>query len=241
MTGSAGRILSGSIQWVSTKDADSIHSREQYLPVLEDIKSLTPNHIPSAENALDTLTQVIFLDQMPRNCFRGLEAKTVFTVFDRLALDLSLRSLFPKTFEAGFPNESASAQTGTPWYDSDATVLNQEDMAAGLDHAPEIRHRFFYRMWFLLPLTHSESLKVHDWADTKNKAMLEDLQRMEFPTPEDKEKALGFNAKLTDAEHQHRVILERFGRYPHRNKPLGRESTPEEIHYLENGGQTFGS
>ena len=40
---------------------------------------------------------------------------------------------------------------------------------------------------------------------------------------------------------QHQVVIERFGRFPHRNKSLGRPSTPDEIAYLESGGQTFGA
>lgn len=43
-----------------------------------------------------------------------------------------------------------------------------------------------------------------------------------------------------DYEKRHKVIIERFGRYPHRNQAIGRESTKEEIDYLENGGETFG-
>lgn len=42
-------------------------------------------------------------------------------------------------------------------------------------------------------------------------------------------------------EKRHNVILEKFGRYPHRNQVLGRESTAEEMEYLENGGETFGT
>jgi uncharacterized protein (DUF924 family) len=34
----------------------------------------------------------------------------------------------------------------------------------------------------------------------------------------------------------HAELIARFGRFPHRNGPLGRESTPEEIAYLEGGG-----
>lgn len=34
----------------------------------------------------------------------------------------------------------------------------------------------------------------------------------------------------------HRDIIARFGRFPHRNEVLGRESTPEEIAFLEGGG-----
>lgn len=49
-----------------------------------------------------------------------------------------------------------------------------------------------------------------------------------------------FLTNTFDYEKRHKVIIERFGRYPHRNPALGRKSTPEEIEYLENGGDTFG-
>jgi uncharacterized protein (DUF924 family) len=42
-----------------------------------------------------------------------------------------------------------------------------------------------------------------------------------------------------DFAEQHRVIIERFGRFPHRNATLGRESTPEELAFLEQPGSSF--
>ena len=39
---------------------------------------------------------------------------------------------------------------------------------------------------------------------------------------------------------QHRDIIERFGRFPHRNATLGRETTPEERDWLAGGGARFG-
>ena len=38
---------------------------------------------------------------------------------------------------------------------------------------------------------------------------------------------------------RHAVVIRRFGRYPHRNAILGRESTPEETEYLATGGRSF--
>jgi uncharacterized protein (DUF924 family) len=40
---------------------------------------------------------------------------------------------------------------------------------------------------------------------------------------------------------RHREVIERFGRFPHRNALLGRPSTDEERSYLESGGETFGA
>ena len=42
-----------------------------------------------------------------------------------------------------------------------------------------------------------------------------------------------------DYEKRHKKIIERFGRYPHRNKILGRESTPEELEFLDQPGSSF--
>jgi uncharacterized protein (DUF924 family) len=40
-------------------------------------------------------------------------------------------------------------------------------------------------------------------------------------------------------ELKHKAIIDRFGRYPHRNQVLGRKSTPEELAFLEQPGSSF--
>lgn len=50
--------------------------------------------------------------------------------------------------------------------------------------------------------------------------------------------ALG-NAEWTEYAHRHQVIIERFGRFPHRNEILGRESTAEEIAFLKEPNSSF--
>ena len=40
-------------------------------------------------------------------------------------------------------------------------------------------------------------------------------------------------------EQSHQAIIERFGRYPHRNALLGRESSPEELAFLSEPGSGF--
>jgi len=42
-----------------------------------------------------------------------------------------------------------------------------------------------------------------------------------------------------DFELKHKSIIDRFGRYPHRNEILGRESTKEEIEFLKGPGSSF--
>lgn len=50
--------------------------------------------------------------------------------------------------------------------------------------------------------------------------------------------ALG-NPHWIDYANRHKVIIERFGRFPHRNACLGRESTPEELAFLSQPGSSF--
>lgn len=90
-----------------------------------------------------------------------------------------------------------------------ALVLAQEAVAAGAHKALSQTERVF----LLLPYMHSESRQIHIQAEA--------LYR-EF-TPREN----------YDFELQHKAIVDRFGRYPHRNEVLGRQSTPEEVKFLK--------
>lgn len=96
-----------------------------------------------------------------------------------------------------------------------ALGLAQEAVAQGADQALEPPLRAFLYM----PYMHSESRAIH--------ALAEPL----FAVP-------GLENNLR-AERQHRAIVDRFGRYPHRNHALGRESTAEEIAFLQQPGSSF--
>jgi uncharacterized protein (DUF924 family) len=99
--------------------------------------------------------------------------------------------------------------------DSLALVLAQEAVLNGADKALPVEWRSF----MYLPYMHSESLIIHDQAITL------------FG-----QKGLEFNL---DFEHKHRVIIEKFGRYPHRNHILKRESTPAELEFIKQPGSSF--
>ena len=49
----------------------------------------------------------------------------------------------------------------------------------------------------------------------------------------------GFGSESGEYASRHMVIIERFGRFPHRNKTLGRQSTPEELEFLKEPGSSF--
>jgi uncharacterized protein (DUF924 family) len=79
------------------------------------------------------------------------------------------------------------------------------------------------RQFLYLPLEHSEDL-----ADQER--CVELMRSLEAYEP---------TKGLTEWAEKHRVIIARFGRFPHRNAALGRASTPEEIEFLRQPGSSF--
>ncbi len=100
-------------------------------------------------------------------------------------------------------------------WDPLALALAQEAVAAESDRALEGPQRAFLYM----PYMHSESTLVHETA----------IALFSAPGLED-------NLKF---ERRHKAIIDRFGRYPHRNAVLGRTSTAEEIEFLQQPGSGF--
>ena len=94
-------------------------------------------------------------------------------------------------------------------------ALAQEAIAVGANGPLNpVEKSFLY-----MPFMHSESLVIHEMA-------------VELFS----EKGLESNL---DFEFRHKRIIEKFGRYPHRNALLGRKSTPEEIKFLTKPGSSF--
>lgn len=99
--------------------------------------------------------------------------------------------------------------------DQMAVILSQEAISLEIDTLLEPTERKF----LYLPLMHSESLVIHQMAEAVYR-QLGDPSSLEF-------------------ELKHKNIIERFGRYPHRNEILGRKSTEEEIEFLQTPGSSF--
>lgn len=99
--------------------------------------------------------------------------------------------------------------------DSLALILAQEAIAIGADQELEGSEKSFLYM----PYMHSESKVIHEEA----------VKLFE---------AAGLAGNL-DFELKHKEIIDRFGRYPHRNEILGRQSTTEEIEFLKQPGSSF--
>ncbi len=99
--------------------------------------------------------------------------------------------------------------------DTLALALAQEAVAAGADLLLDQQRRVFLYM----PYMHSESALIHETA----------LRLFRDRAPADNH----------EFELRHKAIIDRFGRYPHRNVILGRESTAEETEFLTQPGSSF--
>ena len=99
--------------------------------------------------------------------------------------------------------------------DAQALVLAQEAIASGAEQSLDALQRSFLYM----PFMHSESLEIHQQA------------RKLFERN-------GIQSNI-DYEIKHQQVIEQFGRYPHRNEILNRESSAEEITFLSQPGSRF--
>ena len=104
-----------------------------------------------------------------------------------------------------------------------------------IDKCDRFREVVGWRVWFNMPLEHSESVRDHEYLATVLRGMLEAARRN---GDEGGEKFLGL---MIPYEGYHFEPLKRFGRYPWRNRWLGRKNTRDEDRYFEEGGKTFGT
>ena len=111
-------------------------------------------------------------------------------------------------------------------HDKIALRLSVEGIVQGLDKelAP------IERLFFYMPLQHAESRRVQE----KSIEVFRVLERTVSPTLEQT-----FETFTQFAELHHDIVAQ-FGRFPHRNKVLGRENTPEEAVYLDADAPSFG-
>jgi uncharacterized protein (DUF924 family) len=96
-----------------------------------------------------------------------------------------------------------------------ALVLAQEAVRRGLDQLePTLQRAFYYR-----PFQHSEALSMQE-ESLRLFSLLGDTNALDFAA-------------------RHKAIIDRFGRFPHRNLIVGRSSTEEEEKFLQEPGSAF--
>ena len=111
-------------------------------------------------------------------------------------------------------------------YDERALAATLGGMQSAADGALEVVERLF----FYMPLQHCEAAEVQDESVAAYRRLL-----MEAP-----QELQGVFQDAVKSAEEHRSIIQRFGRFPHRNEVLRRPSTPDEEAYLESTDQRMG-
>lgn len=106
-----------------------------------------------------------------------------------------------------------------------AQAVLRHALDQGLDRELRTMERYF----LLMPLMHAESRELQS----------EGIERFDQLAREAEPGAMQAARAAADYMRKHEVIVARFGRFPHRNKVLDRESTPEETAFLGEPGSSF--
>jgi len=112
-------------------------------------------------------------------------------------------------------------------FDAKAREVALGAISAGFDE----RLHPLEAVFLYLPLEHAEDLELQN----RSVKLFEKLRQRAQESMQNQ-----FN-EFADYAGRHRDIIRRFGRFPHRNALLGRESASDELKYLASGGEVFGS
>jgi uncharacterized protein (DUF924 family) len=105
-------------------------------------------------------------------------------------------------------------------FSADLLALNW--CLSGIHDKLEKQLRPIEQVFFYLPLEHAEDLSLQHLCVERFQQLVEEVPSSQRETFE------GF----LDYAEQHAAVIEQFGRFPHRNEVLGRESTLGELEYL---------
>lgn len=108
-------------------------------------------------------------------------------------------------------------------YDYIAQAVSLDAIAKGID-AQQNAKSMAWRLWFYMPLEHSERRDLHE-------QLAKFTQDMKDDSP--------YYKQTSAFALSHHDIIEKFGRYPYRNETLGRKSTPEELEWIRENGNPF--
>ena len=134
-------------------------------------------------------------------------------------VDAEIRQRFEATLAAEMRNELES------WGKDARGQLARAALDRGLDkHLRPVEKVFAY-----LPFEHSEARQDQKLSVQLFTSLLGEVVPALKPS---------FQFYL-DFSHKHKAIIDRFGRFPHRNAILGRASTPQELEFLKGPGSSF--
>ncbi|KAG9848318.1 DUF924-domain-containing protein, partial [Aureobasidium melanogenum] len=192
--------------------------RDKFGSILESIISqrASAEDILTAANpsaALEWMTLIILLDQMPRNCYRGMEAAKVSRIFDPLARTIALRAREQGMHQS---SEVRFLLGYRLWFFM--PMEHAEDLKMQKLMVEEQKQRFEDMDSLLQGKLDTED----DVALSCRNVLLERIDEFEL-----------CRSVLQKAVDEHYDAIKRFGRFPYRNLALGRTTTMEEQEFLD--------
>jgi uncharacterized protein (DUF924 family) len=164
-------------------------------------------------SALDWMSLIILIDQIPRNCYRGMEAAKVFNFFDPLALTIALKA---KELAIHQRPEVRYKMGYRLWLSM--PFEHAEDIEMQESMVEEQRRRF-----------QDVDLLIQEKVDMEN----DDVRFCREVLVSKKEDLRTLKKGMQKAVDEHHDAIKRFGRFPYRNVALERASTREELDFLD--------
>jgi len=180
---------------------------------------------PDWSSTVDGLVaQVALCDQLARNLFRGTsEAYEYDDVSLQITRSLADEALSTERYRISRANEENEG-AGTPEATKNDNNENSSVAENGGPAAVSLSGEFYpgYYSLMTMPLMHSETKADHETA-------LKLLARARAASPDHLQEYWDNTLRF---ELDHKRVVDRFGRYPHRNSAKGRTSTEEELEWL---------
>lgn len=151
------------------------------------------------------IAQILLFDQFSRNAFRGTD--------EAFAYDDKAMTLAREMSQVLV----ASCSTENDKINHKKNGITIPSLVEGEVYPP-------YLQFIVSPLMHSESKDDHELA----------LEIADYSVSVAPDGLVEAFERTKNSELEHKKVIDRFGRYPHRNKNLGRESTPVELEWLAN-------
>lgn len=164
-------------------------------------------------SALDWMSLIILLDQIPRNCYRGTEAAKVFNFFDPMALAIALKA---RELSIHREREVRYRLGYRLWLFM--PFEHAEDMEMQELMVEEQKERFRDVEMFMHGETDKEDVNTASWREVLMRKI---------------EEFGALRKGLQRAVDEHYDAIKKFGRFPYRNVALGRTSTQEEQAFLD--------
>ncbi len=189
-----------------------------FVPVIRAVAG-TPRTLPPDGASTDAdwdgtvdglMSQIILCDQLSRNCFRGTEDAFRYDRVSERCVKRLVGNFFHVDSEAGTVRNRKEG-------DNDDV---KGDSIPGELYPP-------YASFLSTPLMHTE-----DNSNLQLASQILDMSLERFQDSLDPDVASTFVFQKGFV-NDHRAVIDRFGRYPHRNSKLGRVSTPEEQAWLD--------